>query len=95
MNRTHDREGLRLSYNGTWPIHASWLNKVEHWLGIISKPEIGRGSFSSDKELLAKIEQLVATYQQTHCNIERDTAIADSILEELKRLYSQISGKPH
>jgi putative transposase len=42
------------------PTYASWLNQVERWFGIITQRAIRRGSFSSVKELIAKIEQFVA-----------------------------------
>ena len=37
------------------PTYASWLNQVERWFGIITQRAIRRGSFSSVKELIAKI----------------------------------------
>ncbi len=39
------------------PTYASWLNQVERWFGIITQRVIRRGSSSSVKELVAKIEQ--------------------------------------
>ncbi|WP_094556268.1 IS630 family transposase [Synechococcus sp. 1G10] len=76
------------------PTYASWLNQVERWFGIITQRAIRRGSFSSVKELIAKIEQFVAAYNKTKAPFNW-TATADSILEKLQRLCSQISGTPH
>ena len=53
-----------------------------------------RGSFSSVKELIAKIEQFVAAYNKTKA-LFNWIATADSILEKLQRLCSQISGTAH
>ncbi|MFO8237760.1 MAG: IS630 family transposase [Prochlorococcaceae cyanobacterium] len=76
------------------PTYASWLNQVERWFGIITQRAIRRGSFSSVKELIAKIEQFVAAYNKTKAPFNW-TATADSILEKLQRLCSHISGTGH
>ena len=76
------------------PTYASWLNQVERWFGIITQRAIRRGSFSSVKELIAKIEQFVAAYNKTKAPLNW-TATADSILEKLQRLCAQISGTAH
>jgi putative transposase len=76
------------------PTYASWLNQVERWFGIITQRAIRRGSFSSVKELIAKIEQFVAAYNKSKAPFNW-TATADSILEKLQRLCSQISGTAH
>lgn len=76
------------------PTYASWLNQVERWFGIVTQRAIRRGSFSSVKELIAKIEQFVAAYNKTRAPFNW-IATADSILEKLQRLCSQISGTGH
>ena len=76
------------------PTYASWLNQVERWFGIITQRAIRRGSFSSVKELIAKIEQFVEAYNKTKAPFNW-TATADSILEKLQRLCAQISGTTH
>ena len=76
------------------PTYASWLNQVERWFGLITQRAIRRGSFSSVKELISKIEQFVAAYDKTKVPF-KSTATADSILEKLQRLCSQISGTAH
>jgi putative transposase len=73
------------------PTYASWLNQVERWFGIITQRAIRRGSFSSVKELIAKIEHFIANYNKDSAPFSW-TATADSILEKLHRLCSQISG---
>jgi putative transposase len=67
---------------------------VERWLGTITQRAIRRGSFSSGKELIARIEKFVAAYYKTKAPFNW-TATADSILEKLQRLCSQIFGTAH
>jgi putative transposase len=43
------------------PTYASWLNQVEIWFNLITQRAIRRGTFSSVKELIAKIEEYVKT----------------------------------
>jgi putative transposase len=54
-----------------------------------SEPSAGAAS-SSVKELIAKIEQFVASYNKTKTPFNW-TATANSILEKLQRLCSRIS----
>jgi putative transposase len=82
------RPRFRVHYT---PTYASWLNQVERWFGIITQNAIRRGSFSSVKELIARIEQFVAAYDKIKAPFNW-TATADSILEKLQRLCSRISG---
>jgi putative transposase len=44
------------------PTYSSWLNQVERWFGLITQRAIPRGSFSSVKELVAKIDAFVQRY---------------------------------
>ena len=57
---------------------------MERWFGIITLRSIRRGSFSSVKELIARIEQFVVADNKTKAPFSR-TATADSILETLQR----------
>ena len=76
------------------PTYASWLNQVERWFAIITQRAIRRGSFSSVKELVARIERFVE-----HHNVNPKafvwTATAESILAKVERLCSVISGTAH
>ena len=69
------------------PTYASWLNQVERWFGIITQRAVRRGSFSSVRELVAKIEQFAAAYNKTKAPFHW-TATADSILEKPQQLCS-------
>ena len=73
------------------PTYASWLNQVELRFGIITQRAICRGSFSSVKELIDKVEQFVAAYYETKAS-SNWTSAAASILDKLQRLFSKISG---
>ena len=76
------------------PTYSSWLNQVERFFGLITDKTIRRGSFSSVKDLVAKIDHFVASYNQ-NCKPFTWTATADSILAKLHRLCSRISGTAH
>ncbi len=76
------------------PTYASWLYQVERWFGIISQQAIRRGSFSSVKELIAKIQHFVDHYNQTASPFAW-TATAKSILDKIERLCSYTSGTAH
>jgi transposase len=47
------------------PTHASWLNQVELWSGIIQRQLISRGSFESKKDLSRKILGFIEEYNKT------------------------------
>jgi putative transposase len=76
------------------PTYASWLNQVEIWFHTITQKAIRRGTFSSVKELVAKIEYFVRTYN-AHASPFVWTATADSILKKIERLCEHISGTQH
>ena len=76
------------------PTDSSWLNQVEIFFGIITKQAIRRGSFSSVKDLIRKIDTFVEAYNQTAKPFAW-TATAESIFLKLERLLSRISGTQH
>jgi putative transposase len=76
------------------PTYASWLNQVERWFGIITQQAIRRGSFSSVKQLVKKIEHFVEHYN-ANASPFAWTATAESILAKVQRLCSYISGTAH
>ena len=76
------------------PTYSSWLNQVETWFGIITDKAIRRGSFSSTKALVDKINLFVETHNADAKPFVW-TATADSILEKLARLCNVISGTGH
>lgn len=76
------------------PTYASWLNQVEIWFNIITQRAIRRGTFTSVKALIAKIEQYVSHYNHNSLPFVW-TATANSILQKVKRLCQRISETGH
>ena len=76
------------------PTYSSWLNQVEIWFNRITQRAIRRGTFSSVKELINRIDQFVQHYNTTAQPFVW-TATAESILAKIERLCSRISGTEH
>jgi putative transposase len=76
------------------PTYSSWLNQVEIWFNLITQRAIRRGTFSSVKELVRKIEDYILSYNR-HPKPFVWTATADSILAKIKRLSQAISETGH
>lgn len=98
---THKHDAIKrwLALHKRWHIHftptyASWLNQVEIWFNLITQRAIRRGTFSSVKELIAKIELYVKNYNKHHKPFIWK-ATADSILNKLERLCQRISETGH
>jgi len=47
------------------PKHASWLNQIEIWLGILTRKLLQRGSFTSLDDLQTKVLAFVDYYNRT------------------------------
>ena len=98
---THKHPAIKrwLVHHPRWHIHhtptyASWLNQVEIWFNLITQQAIRRGTFTSVRELVAKIEQYSENYNR-HPRPFVWTATADSIIAKLERLCQSISGTSH
>lgn len=76
------------------PTYSSWLNLVGRFFALITDKTIRRGSFTSVKDLIGKIDHFVTGYNK-HCKPLTWTATADSILQKLEQLTSRISGTGH
>ncbi len=76
------------------PNYSSWLNQVERWFSLITQRAIRRGSFTSVKDLIGKIDQFVRNYN-ADCAPFMWHATAESILAKLGRLCEAISGTGH
>lgn len=76
------------------PTYASWLNQVEIWFNIITQRAIRRGSFRSVKDLVARIDSFVKSYNAKSTPFIW-TATADSILQKVRRLCEVIAGTGH
>ena len=76
------------------PTYASWLNQVERFFALITNSAIRRGSFTSVKDLVAKIDTFVQNYNASSKPFVW-TATADEILDKLQLLCQRISGTEH
>lgn len=47
------------------PKHASWMNQIELWLGILTRKLRRRGSFLSTDDLIARVLAFIAYYNRT------------------------------
>jgi putative transposase len=95
----HPRVKAWLARRPRWHLHfiptySSWLNQVERFFALITDKAIRRGSFSSVKDLVTKVDHFVTQYNTT-CKPFTWTATADSILAKLQRLTSRINGTGH
>lgn len=73
------------------PTYSSWLNQVERFFALITDKAIRRGSFSSVKQLVQRIDHFFS-YNE-NCQPFSWTATADSILEKLHRLCHVLLGQ--
>ena len=76
------------------PTYASWLNQVEIWFNRITQQAIRRGTFSSVKDLVEKIDHYVKNSNR-HAQPFVWTATADSIFAKVERLCECIYGTAH
>jgi transposase len=47
------------------PKHASWMNQVEIWFGIVARKVLKRGNFTSVEDLKAKVLAFIEYYNRT------------------------------
>jgi putative transposase len=76
------------------PTYSSWLNQVARFFALITDKAIRRGSFSSVKDLVGKVDHFVTQYNKD-CTPFVWTATADPIHGKLERLSSRINGTGH
>ena len=66
------------------PTHASWMNLVEVWFGIVERQAIRRGFFTSVKDLNAKIRTFIDGWNnRSHPFVWTKTA--DEVLKKANR----------
>lgn len=46
------------------PTHASWLNQIEIWFGILTRKIVRRGIFKSRQELVERLTHFIAAYNR-------------------------------
>jgi len=76
------------------PTYSSWLNQVEIWFNIITQRAIRRGTFSSVKNLVDKVDAYVAHSNKNAAPFAW-TATADSIFAKVQRLCQRICESGH
>jgi putative transposase len=76
------------------PTYASWLNQLEIWFNRITQQALRRGTFSSVKELVKKIDHYVNNSNRPAQPFVW-TATADSIFAKGERLCERIYGTAH
>ena len=76
---------LRWTFHFT-PTSCSWLNAVEGFFAVLTKPRLKRGSFSSLIDLQAAINRYLLDHN-THPKPFVWTAEPDSIIEKARRGY--------
>ena len=74
------------------PTHASWMNLVEVWFGIVERQAIRRGVFKSVKDLNAKIRAFIDGWQErAHPFVWTKTA--EEILEKVNRARKALTNQ--
>jgi transposase len=55
------------------PTHASWLNQIELWFGVLNRQLLHRGNFTSREDLAQKVEAFISHYNQSDAHPYRWT----------------------
>jgi len=66
------------------PTHASWLNQVERWFGLLTQRQLRRGSHTSVAALKTAIDEFIAVNNNAPKPFNW-TASADDILAKIAR----------
>jgi len=75
------------------PTHASWLNQVERWFGLLTQRQLKRGSHTSVAQLKAAIGAFIEVTNDKPKPFKW-TATADDILGKIAR-FAQRTLKAH
>jgi transposase len=70
------------------PTHASWLNQVERWFGLLTARQIKRGSHAKVATLIAAIEDFIKTHNESPRPLRWQKS-ADEILASITRFADQ------
>jgi DDE superfamily endonuclease len=73
------------------PTSGSWLNMVEVFFSIITRQAIRRGTYTSVKELIARIGQFIDGWND-RCHPFTWTKPADELLTKIKRKETSRAG---
>jgi transposase len=72
------------------PTHASWLNQVERWFGLLTQRKIKRGVHHSVKELVEAIREFIEVTNEAPKPFVW-TKPADQILASIARFATQVN----
>ena len=70
------------------PTHASWLNQVERWFGLLTQRQIKRGNHPKVAALIHAIEDFITTHNESPKPL-RWQKTADEILAAISRFADQ------
>jgi transposase len=76
------------------PTGASWLNQVERWFATLTQKQIRRGSFTSVRDLIAKITHYLGLYNRNPKPLVWVKS-ADEILATVQAMCKDVSVSPH
>ncbi len=76
------------------PTGASWLNQVERWFATLTQKQIRRGSFTSVRDLMLKINRYLQFYNDNPRPF-RWTKSANDIFETVYAMCKETSGSAH
>lgn len=76
------------------PTSGSWLNLVEVWFGIIERQAIRRGSYTSTRDLIAKIRAFITGWNHRKHPFMW-TKTPDEILTKIDRKRKHVSTTSH
>jgi transposase len=64
-NRFNERHGNRFHFHFT-PLHASWVNQIELWFGILGKRCLRNASFRTKEQLRAAVLEFLREWNKHH-----------------------------
>jgi transposase len=76
------------------PTGASWLNQVERWFAALTQKQIRRGSFTSVRDLMLKINRYLELYNDNPRPFAW-TKSANDIFETIYAMCKETSGSGH
>lgn len=76
------------------PTGASWLNQVERWFATLTQKQIRRGSFTSVRDLILKVNRYLELYNDNPRPFAW-TKSANDIFETIYAMCKETSGSAH
>ena len=76
------------------PTHASWINQVERWFGLVTQRAVRHGCFSSVEELTCKINAFAERHNAPASPFAWGATV-ESIIARIERRCSLSSETQH